>query len=562
MADLSDLVFIPNDHHTKKTTCICGCPPPFDADTVPESNNDKDIEYNISNIRNLNFLKKPFCEYDDAEKIQLKADIADHLDYRRFDGQPIKDNRHRIEYVFQTVLMFPELISVQDFLLFMEWTPEKNSWAFYICLEVALENFVYLVNSKNWRNQTQLIEPVKVFFDKFHGDINYEFIRRHNVFEEDSDEDGQAASTEIYYHQYPLHMAMARNMPKEVGAYLLGKGANPYLSNKHCNNAFYSCLTTNNPDVFDLFMDMIKRETPDSPKKLLKIDPFIWACDPHSPARLCVFEKLLELGFNINAPDDYPPIINLFCSNGASTFLNYYKYQIFVWMVEFGKANVNVRGKGGKTLLHFFCTTPPSHFIHPMALDYILRSHDFSWSLRDDAGLTPCEYLLDYHLECYHDDHDDHDDHGAKLPNFLCQVILKTGLGNITDAGLPDGLQCGDRVKLAKVILFLKYRSLLEYDSNDPHIRDLVIRIENEWVTYYVCAPQLNKWVETLNIARMISFYCITRDIMEMFTVANDSAEDLATCVKYRQLIKKIIMTDSIREENNSNDEYEDETVQ
>ena len=171
--ELTDLVFIPNDYHTKTTDCECGCPPSADADVVVRTDWDLFLRDDIVRIRKGNFLVKSFVDYNDDEKRELKARITDYLTYypankRIPEKRLIKDNHFQIEELFKTVMMFSSLISIKDFLNFMGWTPEKNPREFYICLEEVLDNSVY-PNGRNWRNQSTLLAQVRVFFDEFHA---------------------------------------------------------------------------------------------------------------------------------------------------------------------------------------------------------------------------------------------------------------------------------------------------------------------------------------------------------------------------------------------------------
>ena len=139
---------------------------------------------------------------------------------------------------------------------------------------------------------------------------------------------------------YPLHLASFWNMPKHVCAYLIDKGADPFLKNKRCSNAFYTSLSNHHPDVLDLYKDMLTYE-PDPVSGVVKptadfidFSLFVVACNPTSPSDIGIFEKLKELGFNINESETYPPLINLFCSSRGTNQQDYYKSQVSIWLMN------------------------------------------------------------------------------------------------------------------------------------------------------------------------------------------------------------------------------------
>lgn len=525
MANFEDLAFVANDYNIKKSPCWCGCPPPENEDVIQEEDSEKLISEKRQELTRLNFFAKPFRECSADELAKIREKIIQYTTFHKMSSsgvpKPIRNRRYHIQNVFETVIMFPELISIQDFLVFMEWTPEKNPREFYICLETVLYNGFYQ-NGRNWRDQSLLLDQVRVFFDVFGADVNHEFIDRH-------DSDGGAPG-EIYFWKYPLHLALSGNMPKSVCAYLMERGADPALQNPKCNNAFYECLDNWHADVYDLF-------TPEMRQKLVTVNPFVWACSPSSPARIQIFEKLLQMGFDINQRHTYPPLINLFGSSMGNRQTNYRKFQIFKWMIETAKCDPNVVCANGRTLLHYICRSPYGWYCHPLVRQYVLDSPLFSWSKRDNDGISPCEYLIDYHLEKY--PLPDEDFPECKLPNFLCQVILATGLRNITDAGMPNGMAAGERIRLAKTILFLKYQSLMQHPGE--HAGKLIQNIKTQWHIFYCTHCLILEFPDRTQLQQMI------------YTIARSEVTAALASEEYRRLVRKIIMTALIIGEPNTN---------
>ena len=522
--------FISNDSHYKKQKCWCGCPPSKDADLLTDSDpNDgiKQMQETIANIKSDNFLTKPFSQYSNDEKLSLKQTLIglSHKSLNRL----IFTRGHDIEKLINVVMMFSDMITIQEFLLFMEWTPKTTE--FYYCLEAVLD-YSHTVNYPSWRDPTQLLAQVKVFFEDFDGDINHEFIHRHEPDEDDPE-------GEIYFHKYPLHLALYRRMPQNVCQYLLSKGANPFLKNDNCLTAFYHAFSHPDPDILDIFLPFLSN--PEQKAMLIEsdYDPFIHTCqDFASYYNIKILDKLLSLGFDPNAFwRKWCPITILFISSPRRNEDDYIRLHVLKWLIEVGKAEPNAVNSIGQTLLHRICQAPFDNYTHPFVRDYILQQNKFNWLHKDAKEMIPCEYLLDYHLEAYHTETMFC---GIFIPNFLCHVILNTGLHHITDQSLPESLKPGDRLKLAKTILFLKYISLANDPTNDGI--NLMQRIKNQWSMYYKKTVLQQYTPPTLTDSIIVSI--VTKEVEKELSDEN-----------YLALVKKIIMTDLIRTCGDDNDD-------
>ena len=546
---LDDLDFLPNDCRTKKTYCECGCPPSADADLIEPDTSDQDIQDHIENIMKFKFLTRAFSQYCENDKIQIRNKVVELITPKGWRKRTINNgcldkrfSRYDIESVFEFVMMHPQLISVGDFLRLMGWDPIRTPFEFSVCYEEALTNGHYR-NGKNHRDQTMLLAPIRILIEEFQADVNYTFVHRH-------DPDEEYPEGKIFSSRYPLHLAIMRQMPKYVIEYLLANGANPFLENKFCFNAFYCCLYSWHPDLLDLFTARLK--------EYVSAPPFSYACDSCTPSQIGILDKLKSMGFDMNACyKGIPAIINLFRCTAGRNEQDYYKFLILKWFTENG-ANVNITDQQGRSLLHYVCRSPWENYICPAGLHYLIECSKFKWLLRDSKGMLPLEYTLDYHLEFYDPDISGWGQ-GSRRPNYLCLIILKTGFENITDTAIPKGMKPGDRLKLAKAILVLKYNSLAkknlglmttgqQLSADEARLMQL---IRDEWGKYY-------GWdrIKTI-LGYMPEKFTLKTHMLAATTEVERNLVDHTTPY---YLIRKIICTDIIRQGNDEVPQVSDDS--
>lgn len=108
------------------------------SENVKSTEREKENIYaqeNIASLHMRNFMKKPFTELSEEEKTELKQNLYDQI-YNQCNDKMIK---FKIEEIFEIVLTIPELISVNEFLHFMNWTTDIHSTEYYICMETMYE---------------------------------------------------------------------------------------------------------------------------------------------------------------------------------------------------------------------------------------------------------------------------------------------------------------------------------------------------------------------------------------------------------------------------------------
>lgn len=322
-----------------------------------------------------------------------------------------------------------------------------------------------------------------------------------------------------------MHLALSRRMPKNVCLYLMSKGADPFLQNDHCRTAFYSTLQHPDADIIDIFKPILL--DPLQRKKMIDDDPFIDACHcGNHTYNVAILEKLLSYGFNPNISwRKFYPITLLFASSRNQNDIDYKKLFMLKWLLENAGVNPNSINPKGRTLLHLICRKTGDWYVHPLTRNYILQYPKFNWLCKDIKGLIPCEYILDAHLVL-----------DRTYPNFLCQIILLTGLHHITDQSLSRNVKAGDRLKLAKTILFLKYNSLVDRREKQIITDDEILMIKRITEQFYRFYPT-NQAMKTrsVNLYQSMIISCVKAEVTTWLSEKN-----------YLELIKQIILTDLI----------------
>ena len=471
--------FIANDSRYKKERCWCGCPPSGSADTAPDISGDRYNKEHIEGIEchmtsDFKFLNKQFDELTDGEKITLKLNFLISLHSQRDKSF----SKYKLENLTRVILYRPTLITLRQFLELMGWTLKTHSMEMYIIFEECLNHV--------WHYYDDLLSPIKLLVEEYGLDVNHNFIDRHMP-----DEDHPEGK--IFYSTHPLTEALFRNMPFEVCHYLFLRGANPEAETKFVGNIFSVCFRNSDPRNLEFFSRY--RHLDEFP------DPFVHVYQFDAHVR-CIptFAKAKELGYDMNytIEDKLSGLSNMFCTSRGNDESDYEKYIIFKWLIENGtdiNHQIRIINKdnglvNGMTLIHIICMAPFDYYTHPLVKDHILSYDRVNWWIRDSIGMLPVEYLIDWHMG-FPRGSDTFS--SCMVPNFLCGVILNTGLKSITDCHLPnyndgdddnvdfvnDGfIEKSIRVNFALTILYLKY---ISPDCHD----NLKKMICNELCKYY-----------------------------------------------------------------------------
>lgn len=170
--------FVPDEGHVRRRRCSCsessGCSLELgqSENDITDNSRYTDIEYmqaEIKRIQQTNFLTKPYHQYSDIEKQTLKKELVKLCIDK--DG---KFRQNQIDKLLDVVMMFYDWISIKDFLILMDFTLDRAPKIFYKCLE-------HVLDYSSWRDPSQLLNQVKIFFEDFNGDINHSFIHRHDL---------------------------------------------------------------------------------------------------------------------------------------------------------------------------------------------------------------------------------------------------------------------------------------------------------------------------------------------------------------------------------------------
>lgn len=352
--------------------------------------------------------------------------------------------RYFLPLLFQALLASLDHFSLAQFIDISGWTRPQHEEQLSQLFAATLDRF----DDRNLATD-KLLGPIQFCLDQLGFDINYHFAR--------FDDHGK-----LEYSTYPLHLALIRRMPFEVCKYLLDRGADPRLHDDMCDNAFYKALY-NTPEVLDLFIPILPTIKLDSP-------PFWDVCAPggNCAQPLSTFTWLKQHGFSPNVSfNDMPALHRLFASTCAGGDNCNTQVQILNWLLANG-ADINITDSKGQTLLHHHCYEPFDRYVPMQVHKIMLEQAD--WQIVDSYGCRAIDYLLDYHLHLIGSFG------GCYIPNFLVLAILKSGLDSIGNNRLRDGIQPGQRLALAKVMLLLKYTKLTTTIMND-HEKHLVDRI-------------------------------------------------------------------------------------
>lgn len=236
----------------------------------------------------------PFEQLSETEREAIRGEIEEYVSQRirLAEGRGYASslcgcNFYNTEMLNLFPILYPELISVEQFLAWMNWgvidlsivdagmadSPLKQSPSTYPegrSLSLLCSFLYTLITSVSDGIEFNL-DSLKVMIESYNVPINFEF-----------EQFTERASL--------LQLALQCNLPLEAIQYLLSRGADPYIEN-HGGNALYYAI--NHPD--DAVLELLLNKFTDL---VLESKSFlIWlACEPYNPPGIHRLKLLLELG--------------------------------------------------------------------------------------------------------------------------------------------------------------------------------------------------------------------------------------------------------------------------